>query len=137
MAYIRFLDAAGKRTGARNVESFEKGLSEAISEQEVRREGDVLFDAKSTTVTVRDRRKLSTDERKFEWVADPELDEAILIVVRQSFGIEKEDISIAASRLLGFDRTSEPMRVRTDARVDMLLAFGRLVEREEQIQIPV
>ena len=137
MAYIRFLDAAGKRTGARNVESFEKGLSEAISEQEVRREGDVLFDAKSTTVTVRDRRKLSTDERKFEWVADLELDEAILIVVRQSFGIEKEDISIAASRLLGFDRTSESMRVRTDARVDMLLAFGRLVEREEQIQIPV
>jgi very-short-patch-repair endonuclease len=136
LAYARFLDAAGKRTGSRNAESFEKGLAEAVSQQEVRREGDLLFDVRSSSIMVRDRRKLSTEERKFEWVADPELDEAIVIVVRQSFGMEKEDISVAASRLMGFDRTTEPMRARTDARVHILLATGRLVERDEQIQIP-
>jgi len=136
VAYARFLEAAGKRTGSRNAESFEKGLAEAISQQEVRRDGDVLFDVKSSIVVVRDRRKLSTEERKFEWVADVELDEAIVIAVSQSFGIEKEDISIAASRLMGFDRTLEAMRERTDSRVNMLLDSGRLVERDEQIQIP-
>jgi hypothetical protein len=69
-------------------------------------------------------------------VADVELDESIVIAVSQSFGIEKEDISIAASRLMGFDRTLEAMRERTDSRVNMLLDSGRLIERDEQIQIP-
>ena len=134
--YERLFKAAGKRPGARNAEAFEKGLVQAVAGQAVRQEGDFLFDAAATEVVVRDRRKLDSSDRKFELVADAELDAAILLAVGQSYGIEAEDISIASTRLLGFDRTLEPMRQRVDERVAAMLADGRLVERDEQIHQP-
>jgi hypothetical protein len=134
--YDRLLKAADKRPGARNAEAFEKGVAQAVADQAVRLEGDFLFDAAATKVVVRDRRKLDSGDRKFELVDDVELDAAILMAVGQSYGIEAEDISIAASRLLGFDRTLEPMRQRVDQRVAAMLADGRLVERDEQIHQP-
>ena len=132
--YSRFLDAAKKRTGARNQEAFEKGLAQTITAGAVRRDGDFLFDAAQETVTIRDRRRLSANDRNFERVADVELDAAIVLSVRQSYGMEAEDISIAASRLLGFDRTLEPMRLRVDNRVAALLGDGQLLQRNGQIQ---
>ena len=86
---------------------------------------------------MRDRRRLKSEERKLEWVADEEIDASILMAVEQSYGIEAEDISIAATRLMGFDRTLEPMRVQIDTRVAGLLAGGQLTKLEGQIQIPV
>ena len=102
----------------------------------MRHDGDFLFDATATRVVVRDRRKIDASDRKFELVSDAELDAAIMLAVGQSFGIEAEDISIAASRLLGFERTLEPMRQRVDERVAAMLSFARLVKRDEQIHQP-
>jgi len=107
-----------------------------VADRPVRREGDFLIDAAQETVTIRDRRRLSASDRKFELVADVELDAATLLAVGQSYGIEVEDISIAATRLLGFERTLEQMRQRVDERVAAMLAEGRLIEREEQIHEP-
>ncbi len=133
-AYSRFLSAAKKRTGARNTEAFEKGLTQAITSEAVRREGDFLFDTAQATVTIRDRRRLVANSRKFELVADVELDAAILLSVRQSYGIASKDIPVASSRLLGFDRTLESMRQRVDNRVAALLGEGQLLRRNGQIQ---
>ena len=134
--YERLLKAAGKRPGARNAEAFEKGVTQAEADQAVRHDGDFLFDATATRVVVRDRRKIDASDRKFELVSDAELDAAIMLAVGQGLGIEAEDISIAASRLLGFERTLEPMRQRVDERVAAMLSFARLVKRDEQIHQP-
>jgi hypothetical protein len=135
-AFGRLLAAAGKRMSSANQEAWAIGIARAEILGTVRNEGTFIFDAAATEVVVRDRRKLDASDRKFELVADAELDAAILMAVGQSYGIEAEDISIAASRLLGFDRTLEPMRQRVDERVAVMLADGRLVERDEQIHQP-
>ena len=133
-AYDRFLGAAGKRTGSRNQEAFTKGLGKAKEDGLVRIENDFLFDTEQPVVTVRDRRRLPASDRKLELVADAEVDEAILISVRQSFGINPDDIPVAATRLMGFDRTLEPMRERVVSRVDSLMAAGKLTRRNGQMQ---
>jgi len=133
-AYDRFLGAAGKRTGSRNQEAFAKGLGKAKEDGSVRIENDFLFDTEQPVVTVRDRRRLPASDRKLELVADAEVDEAILISVRQSFGINPDDIPVAATRLMGFDRTLEPMRERVVSRVDSLMAAGKLTRRNGQMQ---
>lgn len=134
--YSRFLSSAGKRTGTRNNEAFEKGLAQAVSEKSVTRDGDFLFDPTQEKIQIRDRRRLSSNDRKFELVANAELDAAIILAVRQSYGVATKDISIASSRLLGFSRTLEPMRQRVDERVTALIADGELIHRTGQIQTP-
>jgi very-short-patch-repair endonuclease len=138
VAYARYLELADRRTGSNNSRSFEEALLAAKTGQSptVWASGEFLFDNAELRPEVRDRRRLKSEERKLEWVADEEIDASILMAVEQSYGIEAEDISIAATRLMGFDRTLEPMRVQIDARVTGLLAGGQLTKLEGQIQIP-
>jgi len=138
VAYARYLELADRRTGSNNSRSFEEALLAAKTGQSptVWASGKFLFDNAELRPEVRDRRRLKSEERKLELVADKEIDASILMAVEQSYGIEAEDISIAATRLMGFDRTLEPMRVRIDARVAGLLAGGQLTKLEGQIQIP-
>ena len=138
VAYARYLELAGRRTGSNNSRSFTEGLKAAQSgaPPTVRKQGEFLFSNAELQAVVRDRRRLKSEERKLEWVADAEVDASILMAVEQSYGMEREDISIASTRLMGFDRTREPMRVRIDAHVAALMATGALMELEGQIQIP-
>ena len=138
VAYARYLELAGRRTGSNNSRSFTEGLKAAQSGAPpmVWKEGEFLFSDAEQQAVVRDRRRLKNEERKLEWVADTEVDASILMAVEQSYGMEREDISIASTRLMGFDRTLEPMRVRIDAHVAALMATGALTELEGQIQIP-
>ena len=138
VAYARYLELAGRRTGSNNSRSFTEGLKAAQSgaPPTVWKQGEFLFSNAELQAVVRDRRRLKSEERKLEWVADAEVDASVLLAVEQSYGIEREDISIASTRLMGFDRTLEPMRERIEARVAALMATGTLMELEGQIQIP-
>ncbi len=137
VAYSRYLELADRRKGSNNARSFSEGVLAAKTggSATVWEKDGFLFDNVDFKVVVRDRRRLKSDERKLEWVADEELDASILLAVHQSYGMEQEDISIASTRLLGFDRTLEPMRVRINARVAALMEKGQLMEFEGQIQI--
>ena len=137
VAYSRYLELADRRKGSNNARSFIEGVLAAKTDESatVWEKDGFLFDNVDFKVVVRDRRRLKSDERKLEWVADEELDASILLAVHQSYGMEQEDISIASTRLLGFDRTLEPMRVRINARVAALMEKGQLMEFEGQIQI--
>ena len=138
VAYARYLDLADRRTGSNNSRSFEEALNTAQNGQSpsVWKSGDFLYDNADFKAEVRDRRRLKNDERRIELVSDPEIDASILMAVEQSYGMEAADISVASTRLIGFDRTLEPMRVRIDARVKSLLTEGQLTELEGQIQVP-
>ena len=58
-------------------------------------------------------------------------DASVLLAVEQSYGIEREDISIASTRLMGFDRTlNRCERIEAQA----LMATGALMELEGQIK---
>lgn len=76
---------------------------------------------------VRDRSRAPRTLRKMEMIAPEEIMLAIEMAIENALGMERENIPLAAARLLGFSRTSEEIRQRLDEAIEQMLAQGRLV----------
>ena len=83
----------------------------------------------ATAAPVRDRSALPVVSRKFTFVAPEELAAAVHAVVRDSFALEREAISLPAARLLGFARPSEEQRQLVLQAVDKLVVQSVLSEK--------
>jgi len=77
---------------------------------------------------VRNRSSLSPVSRKLEMVSDEELEEAVCVVVGQSYGIARAQATAPAAKLLGYNRTTDAIWNRFDNVVSGLLSEGRLEE---------
>jgi very-short-patch-repair endonuclease len=76
----------------------------------------------------RDRSALPAASRKLNFVAPEELEAAIIMVVRDSFTVEREALALPTARLLGFSRPSEEQRQSITEVIDKLLADKKLSE---------
>ena len=82
----------------------------------------------SPAVPLRDRSSLPAISRKFQFVAPEEIAAAVLIIIRDSFALEREAIALPTARLLGFARLSEEPKQLIDAVISGLLNNKQLVE---------
>jgi hypothetical protein len=53
---------------------------------------------------VRDRSRLSNDERRIEWISDEEIEVGLLQITKDSLGASREQVAGAVWRLMGFAR---------------------------------
>jgi len=65
--------------------------------------------------------------KKLEYVAPEEIAAAIERVVRESYGMDAEEIASATCRVLGFARVTEEMRSVVEKQRSNLISSGRLV----------
>ena len=79
-----------------------------------------------TRPPVRDRSGLPAASRKLEMVSDEEMAEAICVVVGRSYGIARDQTPARAAKLLGFSRTTQAIKDRSDSVTNGLLSEGRL-----------
>lgn len=86
--------------------------------------------------TVRDRSKLPNSSKKIELIAPEEIGEALLQVVRDSFGIEAEVASQQAGHLFGFSRVTADMQACINEIRQNLLDEGHLRENNGNLVIP-
>jgi len=123
----RILEEAGvTRPGKRVQAVLDEAVGQLVESGRVSRRGDFLWQADMETAPVRDRSGLPAASRKLEMVSNEELAEAVCVVVGQSYGIAKDQAPAAASKLLGYSRTTEAMKTRFDGVVGQLLTAGRL-----------
>ena len=59
---------------------------------------------------VRSRAKLPANMRKLDRVAPEEIEQAILLVARESYGVERDALPASVCEKLGFGRITEEMR---------------------------
>ncbi|KIL35588.1 hypothetical protein SD71_12610 [Cohnella kolymensis] len=103
----RICDAAGiKRVGSRIQETIERSFN-ILSD--VRQKGDFLWLKDMETPVVRDRSD-SNVNKKVHLITPEEIEQAVIKVIKESYGANEDNIASSAFQTLGFARVTEDMR---------------------------
>lgn len=120
----RFLSAAGaQRNGSKIQLAIEDGLSHAVRVNMVRRSGDFIWSVAMERPSARARQ--DGQARNISYVCDEEITEAILMVIEDSYGIDRDEAPRAAQRVLGFSPSPEGS-ARAASLIDQMVASGRV-----------
>ena len=134
---LRLANAAGlQRAGAR-IRSRVKGLAQrAATKGLLRKKGEFLWRVEPEGLEFRRRDgQLPGRLRKPEMIAPEEIGAALQCAVRLSFGIDKDDAIMEASRLFGFQRVGKEIRARFQAVLRDLVATGVVQDRDGQLHV--
>ena len=116
-----------KRTGQRITDALSKAALLAERDGKIRRHDDFLWQATDCAVPV--RRRCGDPPVKIELICDEEITEAIKLVLKQQFDTPPHELSIQASRLLGFQVTHDETLQRIETIINTLLNNGELQKR--------
>lgn len=122
----RICDAAGiKRIGSRIQEKIENSFANL---SDVSRKGDFLWSKDMVAPVLRDRSN-SAVNKKVHFIADEEIAQAILKVVKDSYGVSIDHVAAAAFQMLGFARVTDEMRERIKPIIGDLVLSGVLSDK--------
>lgn len=85
-----------------------------------------MYSAENNAIPIRSRAHFESSERKVEWVAPEELDQALVETVTLGFSMSREDVTSGALALLGFGRATAKIAGVIDERIVVLVNSGRL-----------
>lgn len=123
----RIMEAYGvARAGARITSVVDEAIRLGVRQGVYRGQGSFVYCADSRPVPIRSRAHLESAERKIEWVAPEELDQALLETVNLGFSMGREDAISGALGLLGFGRATSKIAGILEERIGALAAQGRL-----------
>jgi len=121
------------RTGSRIRAVIEASVNRAVESDKVVLRGAFLWQPGMTEPLLRDRSELPDASRKLDFVASEEVAVAVERAVGNSYGIARQDAGPAALRLLGFGRTSRAASSKVEQAIEMLLANGRLIAKDDEL----
>lgn len=122
------------RAGGRIRDAIAAGVDLAVRKGSIQRVGDFLT-IEGRLPDLRDRSAvLSASLRKPEMLPPDEIAAGAVVLVRQNFGAEPDQLVTELARALGFKATSEVLRLRLLAGIDLARADGRLVEQNGLLQ---
>ena len=122
----RIREAAGLgQAGAKVRAAIEAAAALAAREGRVERRGDFLYDPSQAATPLRSRAGLPAPARRIEMVAPEEATEALARVVRQAFGIERDEAAVLAARSLGFERATAGISDRLRELIEREVEHGR------------
>lgn len=132
---IRIRQAWGlARAGGRIRDAVAAGVDLALRKGSLRRDGDFLT-VEGRLPDLRDRAAVqSTSLRKPEMLPLDEIAAGAVLLVRQNFGAEPDQLVTELARALGFKATGETLRLRLLAGIDLARGDGRLVEQNGLLQ---
>jgi hypothetical protein len=132
----RIANAAGvKRVASRIEETYNDGLKLAIQSGSVTKTKDFLYSSSNTQIQVRDRSDFDPSDKRTDAIAPEEIDAAIELVIRETFGIAAADLSTAVGKALGFKRTSEDMQSYVRQRLKSIQKGGRVEDKAGLLRI--
>lgn len=123
----RLMEAFGvTRAGSRITTAVEEAVRLGVRHRLFNGRDGFMYSSDSRQVPIRSRAHWEPAERKFEWVAPEELDEALIETVALGFSMSHEDAISGALGLLGFGRATAKIAGVVEARISNLSAQGRL-----------
>ena len=128
------------RTGVRIKQRMEEAVRYGITTGLFERRGDFLWRPDHEVAEVRRRDGTLPDTARglktIEMIAPEEIGQALCHVVRDSFGIDRDEAIREASRLFGFKLTGPKITRRMHAVLDDLLNSGTLKQTGDILQLP-
>jgi very-short-patch-repair endonuclease len=126
-----------KRAGGRIQSAVRRGLQMVVRAPTIVREGR-FYVVTGSTVKVRDRSQATSPSlRRPEMLPPLELRAAILAVVEQNLGADREEAVTSVSRAVGFRATSAQLRVIIEEQIRLLVHSGELIEIEGRLSRPL
>jgi ribosomal protein L21E len=123
----RLMEAFGvTRAGSRITTAVEEAIRLGVRHRLFQGRGGFMYSAESRPAPIRSRAHWESAERKLEWVAPEELDQALVETVTLGFSMSRENAISGALGLLGFGRATSKIAGMLDERIDALAAEGRL-----------
>jgi hypothetical protein len=113
----------------------DEALERCIDAGKVSRRGEFLWPAEPVTVPVR-QRSSELHEMYRKYIAPEELQEALLILVRQNLALPEDALFLAAARLIGYRWAGEVVRQRLREQLDELLHRGAVVVQHGRVTLP-
>ncbi len=110
--------------------AFQDAVTYAAKNRMVVRRGDVLWSKKDRAAVVRDRRHGPKELRLSEAVPTEEIEWAVHVVIRRAGSARRNDVALKASRILGFDQTTELLRSRVGEAIDRALSCRAMTLRD-------
>ena len=108
------------------------GMSRAVLDGAVGRDGDFLWVAGEYAETVRPRHN---PDRPVQHVPDAELDGGLLLVADWTLGVEHGDLVRETALQFGWRRTGVNIRERLNGRIERLVEGGRLLRRGDTLVV--
>jgi hypothetical protein len=84
---------------------------------------------------VRDRSAASTSLQKAESIAPSEIEQAIAEIVDANGRLPRDQVAVAASRLLGFQRTGSDLRLRIEMVLKGMIRKGRVADNDGHVTV--
>ena len=123
----RITNAAGlRRVGRKIQEKLSYAIDYAVRQGDIERKNGFLWSKNMQNAVVRNRSTLDIQQKKVEYISPDEWAEAVAIVVRHSYGIDRDDVATPTVRLLGFKSASSHARQLVDSTVNSMIMDGRL-----------
>jgi very-short-patch-repair endonuclease len=132
----RLMDAFGvTRQGSRITAAVEHAIGMGVKQRHFLRRGEFLHLAESRPVVIRSRAHLESTERKLEWVAPEELDQALIQIIISGFSMSHDDAISGALRMLGFGRATAKVTALLEVRIEQMISDRRLELREGRLMV--
>ncbi|MBT2294127.1 DUF3320 domain-containing protein [Pseudomonas fluorescens] len=123
----RLMEAFGvTRAGSRIINAVEQAIRLGVQHRLFHGRDGFMYSAESRPVPIRSRAHWESSERKVEWIAPEELDQALVETVTLGFSMSREDAISGALALLGFGRATSKIAGMLDERIVTLANNGRL-----------
>jgi hypothetical protein len=107
----------------------------AASSHMIVKDGDVLWSTNDKAPVIRDRSQCPGGLRLTESVPMVEIEWAVQRVVQLAGPIRRDDIARAASRLLGFHRTTDPFSARVEGAIERALECRAITLKDDLVRI--
>ncbi|NET71396.1 MAG: DUF3320 domain-containing protein [Sphaerospermopsis sp. SIO1G2] len=125
------------RAGTRIRKKVATALRYAEKQGNVKKEGGVYI-APESKVTVRDRSHVEAAAiRKPELIPPQEIRAAIITVITENFGADKDSLPVEVARLFGFQSTSPQLRDVIEEQIQHMLSSDALEQTENTISMKV
>ena len=123
----RLMEAFGvTRAGSRITNAVEQAINLGVQHRLFHGRGGFMYSVENKAIPIRSRAHLESSERKVEWVAPEELDQALVETVTLGFSMSREEVISGALALLGFGRATAKIAGMLDERIVALANEGRL-----------
>jgi very-short-patch-repair endonuclease len=124
------------RTGSRIAQAVSNGLASLRrTNKAIRRDGDFCFTSlQEEDCPIRDRAAAPNSLQRAEMLPPLEIRTAAFRAIEENGGIGRDEIVVAVTRMLGFQRTGPDLRAKVEREIDAMLRSGRLAENQGRLR---